>query len=189
MSVLNRGIVILLALGIIAVAVITVLVATDVMSPGDFPEEWFEPQIQEVADTEGCEKAAVIAVAVVVALILLVVLRFELVPRHRDIRLLISSTGEGVSTISQDSVCALAESIGASIHSVSDIRCDVIPQQGAIIISCHASVTMGTNLAELCQELQADIKRLVEQLTGLPVSRVDVRTKYEPAKSKRLAVR
>jgi len=38
-------------------------------------------------------------------------------------------------------------------------------------------------------DLRSKIKEVVEQLTGLPVAQVDIRTKYESREAKPLAVR
>lgn len=58
-----------------------------------------------------------------------------------------------------------------------------------MLISCRASLALGTNIVEMGADLRSKIKEVVEQLTGLPVAQVDIRTKYESREAKPLAVR
>jgi Flp pilus assembly protein protease CpaA len=114
-TILNRVLVTAVCLAVIAAAVITLLVATEVSSPG-LLGGGFEPELQSVADATGGAAAAIIAVSIVVLLLALALTLVELLPRRRAVSLLIGSTQEGMSTIDRDSVCQLAERTAATFR-------------------------------------------------------------------------
>ncbi len=177
----------IISLVILAGAVITLLVATGATSPDVF--RGFQSQLQGAADASGGGAAAIIAVAAIIALGMLALLFFELIPRRKPVPLLISSTEQGITTIDRDSVCELAEKAAANVHNVRDVSCSVGERAGGLLISCRPSVALGSNIPEISAELQSKIREEVELLTGLPVAEVDVKTKYESVEAKRLAVR
>jgi uncharacterized alkaline shock family protein YloU/type IV secretory pathway VirB2 component (pilin) len=189
MSILNRVIVVVIALVILAGAVITCLVASHVSTPDILPYGWVESQLQRVADANRGTVAGIITISVVIALGMIVILLFEFIPLSKPATLLISSTEKGVTTIDVDSVCILAEHAGATIHDVRDVKSKVRESAGGLLISCRTSVALGSNLLELEAESRSRIRETVEQLTGLPVAQVDIKIKYESRKAKQLAVR
>lgn len=188
-SVFNRAIVVIVAVVILAAAVITLLVAAGVVTPDVLPYEWFESQLQTVADATGGSLAAIIAISVIIALGMIVLLFFEFTPSGKPVSLVISSTENGVITIDVESVCVLAEHTAASARGVHRVRCRVKESAGGLLISCRASLALGSNILEIGADLRSKIKEVVEQLTGLPVEQVDIRTRYEPREAKRLALR
>ena len=189
MSVVNRVIVVIIALVVFAGAVINLLVATDVYGADVLPYGWFESQLESTADSSGGTAAAHIAISVLITLGMVVLLAFEFVTPRRPLLLLISSTEEGIATIERESVCELAEKTASTIRAVSDIKCSVRRKAAGLAISCCPVLTLGSNIPEVSAELQNKIKEAVEQLTGLPVAEVDIKAKYERAEARRLAVR
>jgi uncharacterized alkaline shock family protein YloU len=189
MSIFNRVLVIIVALVILAGAVITLLVAAGVSPPDVLPYGWFEPQLQGIADATGGTAAAIIALTVVIALGMIALLFFEFAPSGKPASLLISSAENGVVTIDVESVCMLAEHTATSTRGVRRVKCRVRESAGGLLISCRASLALGTNIVEMGADLRSKIKEVVEQLTGLPVAQVDIRTKYESREAKPLAVR
>lgn len=189
MSVFNRIVVVIIGLVILALAVITLLVAAGMSIPDALPYEWFEPQLQRVADATGASAIGIIAVAVVIALGMIAMLFFEFVPLRSPGPLLISSTEDGIITMDAESICVLAEATAANIHSVHHVKCHVREKTGVLLISCRPLVVLGTSIPEVGVELQSKIKEAVEQLTGLAVAQVDIKIKYKPVEARRLAVR
>lgn len=57
---------------------------------------------------------------------------------------------------------------------------------GGLVISCQARVSLASNVPEVCAGLQSSVKEAVEELTGLPVAQVNVRTKYESTDARHL---
>jgi len=188
-SIFNRVVVVVIALAILVGAVITFLVAAGVVTPDILPYTWLEPQLQRVSDATGGRAGNIIAINVVVALGMIVILLGEFIPLNKPATLLINSTDKGVSTIDVDSVCILAEHTGATIRDVRDVKSSVRESADGLLISCRTSVALGSNLLELETESRNRISETIEQLTGLPVARVDIKIKYESKKAKQLAVR
>ena len=189
MGIFNRVAVLIISLAILAGAVITLLVATELSTPDIIGSGWLESQLQRAADATGGSAAAIIAVCVIVALGMIALLVFELSPYRKPVPLLISSSEKGIATIDKESVCVLAEAIAASSQYVRYVECSVKERTGGLLVTCRASVALGCNVPELSAELQSNIKQSVEQMTGLPVVQVDVKTKYESVEGKRLALR
>lgn len=188
-SVFNRVVVVIISMLVLAGAVITLLVATEVRTPEVLPYGLFESQLQRVADATGGSAAAIIAVSAVIALGMIALLFVEVIPTRKPVLLLISSTEQGITTIDKNSVCVLAEKTAATLHYVRDVKCSIGQRTGGLLISCRASVALGSNIPEVSAELQNKIREAVEQSTGLRVVEVDVRAKYETVEGKRLAVR
>jgi uncharacterized alkaline shock family protein YloU len=189
MNVLNRTVVILLALAIGGAAVVTILVVAGTLGLNNLPAGWFESQITWLADASGGMKALVVTASILVTLSMLALVFAELRIRGREVRFLISTQEEGTATVTRDSVRSLVQHVGKGIRNINDIECRVGEEENSLVIACTAWVTMGANLSELSSQLRSDVKRLAEELTGLPVKRVDVNFRYERAKSQRLSVR
>ena len=189
MSIFNRAVVVIVGVVILIGAVITFLVASRASAPGVLPYGWFQPQLQDVADTTGGSAAGIIAVSMIIALIMLVMLLFEFELLRRSVNLLISSTENGVTTIDKNSVCLLAEKTSTNIHGMHDIKCNVKERAEGLVFSCRAWVLMGSNIVEVSAESQNKIKETVEHLTGLLVAQVNINFKYKSAEAKRLSVR
>jgi uncharacterized alkaline shock family protein YloU len=189
MDALNRGIAILVILAIAAAGVMTVLIAAEAVGPEDLTEGLLQPQAQDLAGASGGAKAVVFIISAAVALFMLNLLRLELMSAKRERRLVIGSGAEGETTVTQDSVAALAEHLDPSLREVKSIRCRVIVRDTGITIKCRSTVAMGANLPQLCQEMQSDIKKRVQEFTGLAVIDVVVDAKYARTEAKHVMVR
>ena len=189
MSVFNRLVVVIVSIAILSAAVVTALVAAGVSTPDVLLYGWFESQLQTVANASGSSVAGIIAISVAIALGMIAILFFEIVPLRTPTSFLISSTQEGIITIDIESVCALAEATRGTIHSVRNIKCSIRESAEGLLISCRASVVLGTNMPEVGAELQSKIKESVEHFTSLPVAQVDIKLRYESVEARRLAVR
>ncbi|MFH1487255.1 MAG: hypothetical protein ABIH46_14380, partial [Chloroflexota bacterium] len=150
---MNRAIVIVVALVMLAGAVVTVLVASGVSTPQALPYGLFETELQRAADATGVYQAASILASVVVGLGMVVLLLFELMPSRKPMLLLVSSTEAGSTTIDRGSVRVLAETNAAAARNVRDVRCDVAEKASGLVISCRASIALGGNVTEVSAEL------------------------------------
>jgi len=189
MSIFNRIVVVVIALVILVGAVIIFSVAAEVITPDILPHTWLEPQLQSISNATGARAGYIIAITVVAALVMIVILLAELIPLNKPATLLINSTESGISTIDVDSVCILAEHTGATIRNVRGVKSSIRQSTEGLLISCRTSAALGSNLLELETELRNRLSETIEQLTSLPVARVDIKIKYESKKAKQLAVR
>lgn len=187
MNTFNRLVVLIITGIIIAASIITILLVSQV-----FPEHWLELRTQELADASVGMKALAIIMSVAVLLVMLALLRLQLT--RRDFELVIMPGGASVSiggetTITGSSVAALAEAAGAEIQGVRFIECEVVNRSVGLAIVCHTTVAMGTNLPEFFSEIKSKIEESVEEMTGLPVSQVDVTAQYDSSRLRRLGVK
>jgi len=181
----NRLIVGICALVVLAGAVITLLVAVGAASADVLPHDWFLSPLQRVANTSGGSAAAVVVVCLVLMLGTVTVLVLELLRPRRQGRLLLSSTEEGVATIEGESVRILAEKTAATAPNVDRARCELGTTSEGLMFVCLAKARMGSNVAEVGSAIQTRVKDAIEQLIGLPVSFIDVMIRYEPTDQKR----
>ena len=189
MSVFNRVVVVVISVVLLVGAVVTLLVSTGVSNPDILPFGWFESQLEGAAAATGGGAAAIIIVSGIIALGLLILLIFEFVPLQKSIPLLIDSNDYGIITIDKESVCLLAEKTAASFQNVRSAKCSLVEGTEGLVVSCRPLVALITNVPELSVEVQAKIKEIVEQLTGLAVAQVNIKAKYETGEARRLAVR
>ena len=188
LSVVNFVAVVVIALAVLAGALLTVAVAVGISPPNVLPYDWFESSLQAVADASGGQAAAIVTAAAAVGLAMGTVLFFE-VRGGRARAFLIAASEAGSTTIEEASVRILAERTGVSLHGVHDVRCRVSENAGHLVLACHVSISVGGNAVEIGNELQARVKEAIEQSTGLGVTRVDIRVRYRPRESRRLAIR
>ena len=199
MNLWNRITASLAATFMLVAAIVTLLVTVEAVSPDFLPggtagDAWFYEQLRGVRDFSGGEQAITIVVTVIIALAMLALISIEFMPSERRRSLGISLTQEGALTVDTDSVRFLTERTGIINRNVSSIRCRLVVKKRAsggvpasIIILCYPRVVMGSNLAEIRDDLQTRIKQVVEQLTGLTVLKVHVvRIKYDRSDDTRL---
>lgn len=188
MTVFNRIVAIVAAVVVLATAAIILLVTAGAVSSGFLPSDWFDVPLARAADASGVTMAAIIAGSALVIVLALAVLVLEFALAGRRRLLLISSSEEGSASIDEGSVRLLAEKAASAVNSVRAARCFVREKPNGLAISCRALTGMGSNIPELSAELQGQIKETVSQFTGLPVSDVSVKVKYERANGKRVMV-
>jgi len=189
MSAHNRVVIMIVTLVVVGCATTTVLITVGAIAPEVIPIAWFEAQAQDIASASGGIQFATVAMAIVIAFVMLMLMRLNTANHHKSVCLLIGSTEEGAATITQDSVRVLAETVGRSIHNVSNMKCTVTEKDGKLLIKCNVLIAMGTNLPDLCNELRTCIRVTVQEFTGLPVLQVNMSAQYESPKAKRLSIR
>jgi len=188
MSIIKRSVVAIVALVILVGAIISLVIATEISAPDFLPFEWFQSPLQDVADATGGRFTAIIVTNVVIALAMIGVLIYAL--RSRKIAsFIIESDEKGITSIDESSVRLLAETMGATFHSVRDIKCSVTENTGRLVFSCKVSIAIGNDAAQLGSELQAKIKEVVERFTSLSVARINIKVKYKSGESARLKMR
>lgn len=187
-SVFNRIVVILGALAILAGAVTTIGVAAQVWPPYILLG-WFQPQLQLASEATTASRVAIISLSVVAAVGMLALLMAELIPLRTSVVHVLSTTDKGVATIENQSLCLLAERTGETVHGVNDVDCFIRDGNDGLLIKGRATVALGANLLEINPEMKSKVRDTIQQLTGLPVARVDIKFKYHSDKRSRVSVR
>ena len=198
MDTFNRISVSLVALLLLVGAVVILLVVTEAAAPDFLPGgdevSWFEPQLEDLAEFGGRGAVTSVFVSIVVGLAMLGLVFIEIRPAFRRSRSIqVSATPDGFLTIDTASVRLLAERTGGGNRNITSLRCGIrLRRRGiaggpaTISISCYPRVLLGCNLQEVRDDLQIRVKQAVEQLTGLTVTRVNARVRYDKGDSPRL---
>lgn len=187
-SAVNRIVVIVIALSILALAVVTIGVALQAW-PTTVLLGWFQPELQLAADADSGTKAAILALSLITAFGMVALLLLEVTPLKNNATHVLSTTEKGIATIEDESLCLLAEKTGESVHGVSQVRCFIRDQQEGLLIKTRATVALGSNLLEVNPEMKTKIRESVQQLTGLPVAKVDIKFKFHSDKRSHVSVR
>jgi len=196
MNALNRAIAMILVLMVAVVAVVVSFVAVGATGAGSIASGWLEPQLEDVAGASDSARAAIVAATIAIVMGMLLILRLEIVPYRRAVRLplnpsrdVMALAAEGEASVTRDSICSLSENIARSVHSVRGAKCKVRFEESELHIICQATIAMGSNVPDLCGALQYNIKKTVEELTGLPIREIEVRTSYESRGTGKRAIR
>jgi len=189
MSAFNRVVASLAALVVLAGAIIVVLVATEAISYDFLPVDWFDTLLRRIADASGGKQAAVIAGGIVLALLLVLLLIGEARPPRRRPVFQISSGDYGQVSIDRYSLRQLAENAAEEVRNVRDAQCEVRAEEDGLQVTCLASVSFASSIPEISAEVQAKVKEALEQLTGLAVAGVDVKTRYAKSEGRKATVR
>jgi hypothetical protein len=188
MDSINRLLVSLAAIAVIALFVVAILAVTGGIEPETY-NAWFESELRELALLGQPWKAISGAAALAGIGLMLLLLAFQVRGggRRRETPLLASSTDLGRLSIDPASIRTLVEHTGMTNRSVVDLRCRLsvrrkTPPGGPdhITISCQPRLEMGADLREVRDDVQGKVKEVVERLTGLEVDRVHInRVRYE----------
>jgi hypothetical protein len=89
-------------------------------------------------------------------------------------RMLIHDTALGQVDITFGAIENLVERVGHHLDGIRDIRPTVAANDDGISVKLVIGVSPDTNVPQLADELQNNIKRYVRRVVGLPVTNVDV---------------
>ena len=187
-SAFNRIVVILGAMAILAAAVVIIGVAAQVWPPYILLGR-FLPQLQLASEATTASRVAIISLSAVAAVGMLALLLTEVLPLRTSVVHVLSTTDKGIATIENQSLCLLAERTGETVHGVNDVDCFIRDSDDGLRIKCRAVIALGANLLEINPELKSKVHDTIQQLTGLPVARVDIKFKYHSDKRSRVSVR
>jgi len=187
-SVFNRLVVIAVALAILAGAVVTIGVATQIWPPTVLGG-WFLSYLSTAASEPIGIRVAIIALASIAAVGSIALLLAEMLPLRTNLVHTLSVTEKGTATIENDSLCLLAERTGETVHGVNDVRCLIRERDQGLLIKCDARVALGANLLEINPEMKSKVREALQQLTGLTVSRVDIKFRFQADKRGHVSVR
>lgn len=180
MNAVNRLLVILLALAVIAAAVIVFLVAAEIARPSDvMPGGWVRDQLREIDQLGGGRKAASIGAVVAAAVVAVFLLILEALPLWRVEKLAVADIGGKGFHIYADSIKQLIEQAGRQTDGVKAVSSELRDTQQGLRISCEATLDSSANMPEAGSELQTRAKAAVESMAGVSVAEVRVKLRYE----------
>lgn len=182
MNFVNRLVVSIGAMALIAAGVYILLLISGTLAPGDINGEYFVPQIERIAADTGADLWADVGIAIGFIAVGLVVLYVQLASLRRGARggrtVLLRDDELGYVRVSVQSIQELAERTAYSVRSVVDARCSIKVTPGGLRMGCRLTLRMATDLPEATANVQTTVRDVVERLTGLKVIDVSVTARY-----------
>lgn len=190
MNVLNRIVALLVLLALLAAALVTLGLVTDLLTVAEVRQVWpYGPVLTicyDVAHSGTRVRPWVLGGASGAGLLALVLLVRELTPPPRRARLLVlPGAGPGRTEMAYSTLDALAEYGARAVQGIERVRARVEPKNGTLTVRCHAVVSPYVNLATAGPELEQSIAQRLETVTGLPVQVVQVRTVVQEERARR----
>ena len=182
MNLFNGLLVTIGALASLAVGVLILLVVTETIPLETLPNTALRQQFVGMADHSGGALWRDVGIAIGFIAVGLIVLALEarMLTRGGAAGMVLVSAGpEGVVRMSIDSIAQLAQRTARGNRDVRNIRCTVRAAPGGLTIRCVAGLRMGSDVSEVSSDVQQNIREVVERLTGLPVTDVPIRVRYE----------
>ncbi len=182
MNLFNGVLVAIGALASVAVGVLILLLATETIPVETLPGAALRQQFAGVAEHSGGAFWQDVGIAIGFIAIGLIILALEgrMLTRGGAAGMVLVSAGpEGVVRMSMDSIAQLAQRTARGNRDVRNIRCTVRAAPGGLTIRCVAGLRMGADVPEVSSDVQQNIQVVVERLTGLPVTDVPIRVRYE----------
>ena len=188
MNLVNRLIVSVGALFVIAAGVFILLLISSVIGPEDFPlgpgdmqEQYLVTQIERIAADTGADFWVDVGIALGFIAVggAILILQFATLGRRRDGRMaLLRDDENGYVHISVQSIRELTERTALGVRSVLDAKCSVKVTPGGLRMKCNLTLRMATELPAATADVQAAVYEVVERLTGLKVIDVSVSARY-----------
>lgn len=187
MNVLNRVLIILIALIALVVSVAILLVTLGITEPQTLaPNDWFQDRLANFEDLTGTDRDWTVAITGAAILISLLLLVLELLPGTREpSRLVIKQDGMGRVTVALDSVRQLVDWEAAQESGVMEAESQVRDEASGLRIRSRVSLDPQASVPEVAEMLQERIKNTVEQHVGRHVNQVAVDTQVEPLRGNR----
>jgi hypothetical protein len=189
MNVLNRILSILLLVGVVAAAAVTLGLVWDLLTLGAVRYAWPYPPVErvtyDVAHLSGGTVYWVVGGSIIFGLLALLLLGRELTPPPRRARvLLLPGKGPGRTEVPYSALDELAERSGQEVSGIERVRARVEPRRRARALAVRSPYA---DLATVGQELQRTVAARLQHVTGLPVQTVRVRTTVQQERARRQA--
>ncbi|MDB5059448.1 MAG: hypothetical protein JWO59_2920 [Chloroflexi bacterium] len=190
MNALNRVLVLLLLLTLLAAALMTAGLATGLLAISRVRQAWPYSPITAIAHDLaklGPDRApAVIIGSVIVAIVAIVLLVRELTPPPRRARtLLLPKGGQGRTEVAYGTLDELVEHSAQSVAGVERARARVDPTKEALQVRLQAVLSPYIELATAGPAIEQSVKGHLERFAGLPVREVRVRVTLQDERARR----
>ncbi len=180
MNIFNRLVAVILFLAFIAAAVVSIMILAGYKLA--IPGSAFSQQVAFLQSLAGWERAAAIAAAVAFIAFIAYLIWLEFTAGYPEKTLLVSSNEQGAIYVNKNTVETFAAKVGLQESAqVKDMRCRVKQKRDGILIDCNPTLRLGTNMNSVNPRIQTKVKEAVQDLLGLPVLNVKLRSRYEHA--------
>lgn len=182
MNAVNGLLVALAALASIAVGVAVLLALSGTLPPQAVPVPVLSQQLAVVTEHTGGLWWRDVGVAIGLLAAGLVILALEvrlLTGTASSGMVLLSSESGGTVRMSLHSIAQLAQRTAQSNRDVRSVRCRIRVTPGGISVHCVAGLRMASDVPAVTSDIQENIREVIERLTGLTVTDVSVRARYQ----------
>ena len=182
MNLVNGLLATLAALASIAVGVAVLLVISDTLPPQAVPVPILSQQLAAVAEHTGGQwwRDAGIAIGLIAAGVIVLALEVRLLTgTAASGMVLLSSESNGTVRMSLHSIAQLAQRTAQGNREVRSVRCRIRVTPGGVAVHCAAGLRMGSDVPAVTTDIQENIREVIERLTGLIVTDVPVRARYQ----------
>jgi hypothetical protein len=181
MNVVNRILLILLALAVVVAAIAVLLVTLGVLTPEQLaPTVWLRDRLLPFTDLDDRNRAWTIGVSIAALLVGLALLLLELKPPPRQDRLTLVEDALGRVTVRRDSIARLATREATQVPGVLEGRAEVTTRNGRLRIRERLSVDRTAPIPEVTQAVGERVRAAVEHAIGRPVTELRLDTQLEP---------
>jgi hypothetical protein len=183
LTLLNRLLIIVLALGLLVAASAVLLTALGVLQPALVAPagQWFEDRLAPFTQLDPTLRSWTVGVCLVLLVIALMLLFLEVTVRARTPRrITLKEDAFGRITVALDGLRELTEREATQVPGVNTARSQVAEDTKGLKINCRVSVDPASSIPDMTQELRDRLKAAVEHHVGLPVAEVSVDTQVAP---------
>jgi uncharacterized alkaline shock family protein YloU len=177
LTVLNRLLIILIALVLLVSASAVLLTALGVTQPAQVAPagSWFVDRLAPFASLDPTLLGWTVGVTLALVLVALVLLFLELRVRPRAARrITLKEDALGRVTVALDGVRELVDREAGRVAGVTRARSEVEEDDKGLRIVCRISVDPESSVPDMTQELRERLKTTVEHHVGLAVTQVSV---------------
>lgn len=191
MNALNRILSILLLVGLVASAAVTLGLVWDVLTLGAVRYAWPYPPVERVTyDVAHLSEGTiywVVGGSIVCGILALVLLVREVLPPSRSARMLVlSGEGPGRTEMSYRGLDELAARSAQGVAGIERAHARVERRRGALAVRCRVQVPPHLDPVTVGPAVELTIADRLQQATGLPVHSVRVHARVHKERGRRM---
>ena len=176
MRALDRLISFVFSIIMLAVSVILILVGIGVVNP-----QMIIDMLQEqVFVTEMLQKNIFNTVTIAGIVLLIASLKttiFLSLFKTKDKAPILVKTQNGEVEIAQETIISTVRSVGATFSNIKEVQAKMIKKRRGIVIYAMLMVYANSNIRELTEQMQRQVKEVIKATTGVDVLEVNIKVK------------
>lgn len=105
--------------------------------------------------------------------------------KTKDKSPILVKTGNGEVEIAQETIINTVRNVGTSFENIKDVQAKMIKKRRGVIIYAMVMVYANSNIKEITEEMQKQVKEVVKASTGVNVLEVNIKVKNIYSKPKK----
>lgn len=105
--------------------------------------------------------------------------------KTKDKSPILVKTGNGEVEIAQETIINTVRNVGTSFENIKDVQAKMIKKRRGVIIYAMVMVYANSNIKEITEEMQKQVKEVVKASTGVNVLEVNIKVKNVYSKPKK----